>query len=164
MFHDWLLVSILIWSQLSPPTILRLQHPTITLIHFYWPGSSLVVLTTMITPDHLPCHWLTLDILTNTFTNTTSTLSNAAFSHAPATASWPCSATQAPCLHRTDIPCPCTPALHPLIPSTTSGPSMATHVCMTTSCNPYLALPFGLTLALGHALWPCLPSDLWHTL
>jgi len=47
-------------------------------------------------------------------------------------------------LHRTNIPCPCTPAPHLLIPGTTSGPLMATHVCMTTSCNPYL----------GSALWP----------
>jgi len=83
MSHDQLLVSILIWFWLSPPIILWLWCPTITLIYFYWPSLLLVVPTTMITPDHLLCHRLAPDVPTNTFTNMTSTLSDAVLMHPP---------------------------------------------------------------------------------
>ena len=108
----------------------------------------------MITPDHLSCHQLTLDIPINTSTNTMSTLPDTAFSHAPVAPPWPHSATQAPHLHQTNIPSPCTPAPHLLVPDTTSGSITATHKCMTTSCNPYP----GSALQPHPCSWPHPPA------
>src|SRR5467141_2346042 len=103
--------------------------------YLYRPGSSLVVPTNTIVPDRLlaydlyqtspPTHPPTRRLPYPTLPLAT---------HPPLPPGLLRHLGPTPASNRHS--CLCTPAPHLLIPGTTSGPFLAIHICMTTSCNP----------------------------
>ncbi len=93
MFHNQVLVLILLWSW---PTVPNCLCNCNTQPSPYLPLLTWLILSCSDQYDRLQSSSSlqpTLDVSINTSTNTMSTLSNTAFSYTPAATSWPCSTT-----------------------------------------------------------------------